>query len=279
MVLGGSLTVFLGQYLHYFPLPVLPWETWAAGAGFLCLGALDDRCSFQPKYKFYVMLLLAALASLPWIATIHHSGPMFLTSWVAMGPLALLLTFWFMAVPNAVNIEDAINGYMGGFTFIVLLTLQLKGLALGIPLGALAGFLVLNWPRARHFMGDTGSYVCGFFIAEALLRAGALYHPVLALALTAPISLDVAMGLVRRHRLGMRFMSPDRSTCPHHVLALAKGSPLLATPFLWSIAAGFALSSTHLAMAGVLALTYLGLLVYLNRDYLFHPNQPRMTPG
>jgi UDP-N-acetylmuramyl pentapeptide phosphotransferase/UDP-N-acetylglucosamine-1-phosphate transferase len=183
--------------------------------------------------------------------------------------MVLLLTFWFMAVPNALNIEDAINGYMGGFTFIVLLALRLRGLDTGIPMGAMAGFLVLNWPRARHFMGDAGSFGCGFLIAEEILRAGALDHPLLALVLTAPISLDVAMGLIRRHRLGMSPMAPDRCTCPHHVLSLCNGSPILATPFLLLLTVGFVFAVDRPTLAAGLAILYSGGLVWLNRRHLF----------
>jgi UDP-GlcNAc:undecaprenyl-phosphate GlcNAc-1-phosphate transferase len=176
-----------------------------------------------------------------------------------------------MAVPSAVNIEDAINGYMGGFTFLVLLGLALRGVDTRIALGALAGFLLFNWPKAKHFMGDAGSFGCGFFLAEALLRGGGLQHPGMALAMTAPISLDVAMGLIRRKRLGLTPFTADQATCPHHVLQLMGGNPLRATPILWLNAAGFVFLAGQPWVVMFLATLYAVALVWLNWKSLCNP--------
>ena len=274
MVLGGGLIFGLALALGWIPWPVLPWQTWLAGLGFITVGAADDRFSFHPRQKVLVLLALSALAAWPWLLVLKTTGvPWLPAAWMASPLLlvgaAILITFWFMAVPNAVNIEDAINGYMGGFTFLVLLGLAVRGLDTRIALGALLGFLLLNWPKARHFMGDAGSFGCGFFIAEAILRGGGLAHPSIALFLTAPISLDVAMGLIRRKRLGMTFFTADRSTCPHHLLALTGGNVVLTTSLLWLNAAGFVLLANRpwwaLGQAGL----YVLALIFLNRKLLF----------
>ena len=174
-----------------------------------------------------------------------------------------------MAVPNAVNIEDAINGYMGGYTLIIMLFIFMHGIDTRIISGALIGFLLLNWPGGRHFMGDAGSLGCGFFIAEGILRSGGLTHPLIALAVTAPISMDVAMGLIRRQRLGMNFFTADSGTCPHHILSLMNGSAVKATPILWLNAAIFIfLSSRPIFLLGYTTL-YAGVLVFLNRHQIF----------
>lgn len=175
MVLGGGLVFLLALALKWLPWPALPWQTWLAGFGFITVGAADDRFSFQPRQKVLVLLALPVLAAWPWVLALRATGaPWLPTAWTAspllLAGAALLITFWFMAVPNAVNIEDAINGYMGGFTFLVLLGLALRGVDTRLALGALLGFLLLNWPKARHFMGDAGSFGCGFFLAEAILR-------------------------------------------------------------------------------------------------------------
>ncbi len=274
MVLGGGLVFGLATFAGRLPWPSLPWQTWVAGLGFVTVGALDDRYSFYPRQKVLVLLTLSALAAWPWVLVLRVTNVSWIPqTWVAsplvwMG-LSTLLTFWFMAVPNAVNIEDAINGYMGGFTFIVLLALCFRGVDTHIALGALIGFLLLNWPRAKHFMGDAGSFGCGFLIAEAILRGGGLTNPLLALALTAPISMDVAMGLIRRKRLRMSPFTADRSTCPHHLLALTGGSPLLATPLLWLNTAGFVILAKWPWWALGQAVLYAMTLVFLNRTSFF----------
>lgn len=274
MVVGGGLVFALSQVLGWLPRPDLPWQTWLAGLGFITVGAVDDRFSFHPGQKFLVFLSLSALAAWPWVLVLRTTGaPWLPQAWMAspvlLAIVAVVLTFWFMAVPNAVNIEDAINGYMGGFTLIVMTAFYLRGVDSRIAIGALIGFLFLNWPRAKHFMGDAGSFGCGFVIAEGTLRAGGLTHPLLALAFTAPISMDVAMGLIRRKRLRMSPFTADRATCPHHLLALTGGSALFATPILWLSAASFAILANWPWLALGQAVLYALALVILNRKFLY----------
>jgi UDP-N-acetylmuramyl pentapeptide phosphotransferase/UDP-N-acetylglucosamine-1-phosphate transferase len=245
-----------------------------AGLGFISVGAADDRFSFHPRQKFLVFLVLSALAAWPWIMVLRTTGIPWLPQPIIHSPLMLLVTssllvFWFMAVPNAVNIEDAINGYMGGYTLIVMSTLFIHGVDTRITLGALAGFLVLNWPRAKHFMGDAGSFGCGFFIAEGILQGGGLTNPFLALILTAPISIDVTMGLIRRKRLKMSFFKPDRATCPHHVLTLFNGNVIYATSALFINVTIFTILTRYPLAALVQSLFYFIFLIFLNHKYVF----------
>lgn len=282
MVMGASFTFFLATSLGWIPWPNLPWQTWLAGFSFITMGALDDRFGFHPKQKFLIFLTLAALAAWPWVDHLRIHGISWLPdAWqhspFTLSLVSLLITFWFMAVPNAVNIEDAINGYMGGFTLIILSSLAIRGLDTHLFLGALAGFLLFNWPRAKHFMGDAGSFGCGFILAESILRSGAVERPWLALALTAPISLDVAMGLLRRYRLGMGFFMADRSTCPHHVLAKTGGNTLIATPLLWLNSLGFVIFATNLWPLTTLTIANAGVLVWLNRKPLLQGRESLYT--
>ena len=274
MVLGGGLVFGLSQVFGWLPRPDLPWQTWLAGLGFITVGAVDDRLSFLPRQKILVFLSLSALAAWPWILVLKVTGvPWLPQAWIAsplfLSAAAIVLTFWFMAVPNAVNIEDAINGYMGGFTFIVMIGLILRGVETQIVLGALMGFLYFNWPRAKHFMGDAGSFGCGFFVAEGILRGGGMVHPLMALAFTAPISIDVTMGLIRRKRLQMSPFTADRATCPHHLLSLTGGNVLLTTSLLWLNASGFVFLVGRPWLALGQAFLYLMVLVFLNRRSLF----------
>jgi UDP-N-acetylmuramyl pentapeptide phosphotransferase/UDP-N-acetylglucosamine-1-phosphate transferase len=92
------------------------------------------------------------------------------------GPLALLVTAVAVAgVSNAINIIDGFNGVAGGAVTVMLAgmgmlawqaddmfvaTLVLAGI------GTMLGFLAVNFPTGRLFMGDGGAYVSGFWVAE-----------------------------------------------------------------------------------------------------------------
>jgi UDP-GlcNAc:undecaprenyl-phosphate GlcNAc-1-phosphate transferase len=284
----ATFAVYLGTGHSW---PPIPWQTIAAGTGFMSLGILDDRYGFHPRGKLRWFILLGLLASWPWAFHGPAGAPyiIHLGNWVVQAPRWVaypILAVWFVSVPNAVNIEDAIDGYMGGFTLILLVVAAILGVNVLMPAGALVGFLLLNWPKAKHFLGDAGSFGCGFVIAEALLRAGGDHRPLLALVLTAPISMDVCMGIIRRIHLKMSLFEADRATCPHHVANLCHQSHALATPILWANAAVIALLAFRPAVfeAGYLCLYFLAL-VGLNRTSLFHPQaaltklRPRQTRG
>ena len=275
MVFGAGLTLVLSLAFGWVSKLEMPWQTWLAGTGFVAVGALDDRFTFHPRQKLLVFLSLSALAAWPWVLVIGVTGvPWLPQAWTTLPifliPVTIILTFWFMAVPNAVNIEDAINGYMGGYTFIVLFALNLRGVDFRIALGSILGFLFLNWPRAKHFMGDAGSFGCGFLIAEGILRGGGMAHPMMALAFTAPISMDVAMGLIRRNRLRISYFTPDRSTCPHHVLSISGGHITGSALALWLNALGFTcLIRWPFLLLGQTVL-YAVILFYFNKNALFN---------
>jgi len=281
IVFGAGFVYGISTMLGGAQSTSIPWQTWIAGAGFVLTGALDDKYSFLPRQKFLVLLALSALAAWPWVIVFKTNGVAWIpaswwTSSALIAGMAVLCTFWFMAVPNAVNIEDAVDGYMGGFTLLILVALYLRGLDTRIVMGAIAGFLVLNWPVARHFMGDAGSYGCGFFIAEAILRGGGMSHPLMALALTAPISIDVAMGLIRRRRLGISFFTADCGTFPHRINELTKSHPWMTAPILWLNSACFAFTFHWHWITVIQSLLYASILVALNRRDLFR--EKRIAP-
>lgn len=284
MALGGGAALAAALLVGWLPWPSVPWQTLAAGAGFTVLGGLDDRFHFRARRKLPWLLACSVLAAWPWVA--RTQAPGFPDIMVGGAPihlpafaLALLLAFWFMALTTAVNVEDAINGYMGGFMLLLLLGCALSGIRCWIPAGAAAGFLALNWPRAKHFMGDAGSLGGGFILAEVLLRGGGLNDPLRALVWTAPISLDVAVVLVRRHREGISLLGPDQFTCPHHLLALCRGSQVKAAPLLWANTLICLLLYRNLAWAAAYLAAYAAGLLYLNRQVFSRKGQGLQDPG
>ena len=275
-MVSGSLVVWFVYAFAKGPIALsIPLPTLLAGIGFVGMGAMDDRFAFHPRQKFLWFTCFSFLAALPWVLNTSHPGyPIHFGRTVLQMPKLLaypILALWFMSVPNAVNIEDAINGYMGGFTFILLAAFSILGVNTQIPVGALLGFLLLNWPKAKHFMGDAGSFGCGFLIAEAALRAGGSTHPLHLLVITAPISIDVAIGLIRRMRLGMSFFAADQGTLPHHVLRLCEGNHGLASLFLWTNAAVILFLVRHPLLEAFYLTAFIIFIVWLNRVPLFKP--------
>jgi len=140
----------------------------------LLLGLWDDRFGMRP----WVKLLGQTAAG----GTLLASGSIPNLGLPAAIEVAVVLLA-IVALMNAVNFLDNMNGMVGGLAALTLAafawTSASRG-AVGLAAaqlalaGACAGFLPYNFPRARIFLGDAGSLLLGYSLgASALLAFGA----------------------------------------------------------------------------------------------------------
>jgi UDP-N-acetylmuramyl pentapeptide phosphotransferase/UDP-N-acetylglucosamine-1-phosphate transferase len=132
-----------------------------------------------------------------------------------LGALVFVVgVFWIVALSNAFNFMDGIDGFTGGVAIVNALFLApLVGPADGfLPalIGATAGFLIWNINPASIFIGDSGAYFLGFSLAAVALYAPAVsgqeWTPLGFLACVVvftPYLFDTAYTLVRRLRSGV----------------------------------------------------------------------------
>ena len=102
-----------------------------------------------------------------------------------------LTLFWFLGITNSANLMDNMNGLASGCGVITALFMAylaylrsdpaVMGLALGIA-GAYLGFLKYNFPKAKIFLGDSGSILLGFSLATLGLMVGRHTGPMTTLA-------------------------------------------------------------------------------------------------
>lgn len=97
----------------------------------------------------------------------------------------VLTCFAVAGVSNAFNIIDGFNGLAGMVGVIILggiafVAFQLNDYEIMISaiamIGAILGFLLLNYPRGLIFLGDGGAYLIGFWIAALSITLTAR-HP------------------------------------------------------------------------------------------------------
>jgi UDP-N-acetylmuramyl pentapeptide phosphotransferase/UDP-N-acetylglucosamine-1-phosphate transferase len=132
------------------------------------LGLLDDFLP-QPAWLRLVLQIALSLAAVIQLGDIFDYGPIVFTR-VAFA----LMSVWLV---NAANFFDGRNGLLSGNFILLLLALPLIGI--DWPLAVIAaglwlGFLPYNFPRAKLFMGDVGSYFVGGTLAWIFLQAA--YH-------------------------------------------------------------------------------------------------------
>ena len=225
--LSTGITLFL--YSYFFEVPgvffmILP------GALFMhILGLLDDRLDVKARYKLIVQIFAATTVAAGGVLI----DSLFLPFWGVtfnFGFLAYPLTiFWIIAVSNAVNLIDGIDGQAGGISLIALLVIGTSHYINGaifpaflsfILAATVLSFLVFNFPPAKIFMGDGGSLILGFAIAVLPLLNGDGSLLPLAGPLTVimiPV-LDVFASIIRRRRKGLHFFIADREHTHHKLL-------------------------------------------------------------
>ena len=134
----------------------------------------------------------------------------------------LFTAFASAGVANAINIIDGFNGLAAGAVLVILAAFGVITSALGdqdlsrvclILAGAVLGFLIVNWPMGKIFMGDGGAYFIGFALAWLAVLLLQRHSKVSAwapmLACGYPI-LEVLFSVVRRRRRNRSPGDPDR---------------------------------------------------------------------
>jgi Fuc2NAc and GlcNAc transferase len=216
---GGGLA-FVGVFLLLLPVVValepdsgrLALALGAGGLAVAAVGLVDDLRNVAAPVRAAVHALAAVLA----VVLLGLPGG---RGTLAVAGAALLVVVALVWVVNLCNFMDGIDGLAGGQAVVAAAGIAL--LASGVPAvtavalvlaGAVLGFLVLNAPPARIFMGDVGSGFLGFVLGVLVLQTWAeagVALPVAALLL-APFLVDATGTLALRVLRGERWYEPHR---------------------------------------------------------------------
>ena len=232
-LLGGA-AMFVGfavALLLFLPRGTNTVGVLAVSALATALLIVDDRWGMRPLAKLGVQVGLALVAVVVFGAQIRFvslPGAHIVNFGV---PVAIAISvFWLVGMQNTVNFLDGADGLAAGVVAIVAVVLmlaagQLKQLEVvqlaGALAGCCAGFLILNFPPARVFMGDSGAHFLGIALGMISILgvakvavAFALAAP--ALALAVPIA-DTGWAILRRRRTGTSVATPDRMHLHHRL--------------------------------------------------------------
>lgn len=140
-------------------------------------GIIDDVYELKPKQKLLGIVLAALVVyyiagvkmttiSIPFVGLFH-------LKWMSM-PVTLI---WIIAITNAINLLDGLDGLATGVSIIAVTTSALisffflnnTGVFVSILMltlvAAMIGFLPYNFNPASIFLGDTGALFIGFMIS------------------------------------------------------------------------------------------------------------------
>ncbi|HIV68778.1 MAG TPA: undecaprenyl/decaprenyl-phosphate alpha-N-acetylglucosaminyl 1-phosphate transferase, partial [Candidatus Butyricicoccus stercorigallinarum] len=256
-----NLTIFLGSAI------------------IVVLGIFDDRDALGAKFKFCIQLIAAAIPVVFGNLRIERiTNPNLFSDdlYLEFGPLSILITIiWIVAITNAVNLIDGLDGLAVGVSAIACMTMLAVSLLIGeiqiaiflaVLAGSCVGFMPYNLNPASIFMGDTGSTFLGFMLATLSIQGMFKVYAIISFAvpfliLGLPI-FDTAFAILRRVLSGRSPLSPDRGHVHHRLMDMGFNQKQ-AVAILYAIATALGLLAVVLTTSGELRAIVLVVVLIL----------------
>ena len=178
-----SLTIFF--VLYYFLFQQILIEYLFLSTTLFLLGFSEDiKFKISPNYRLFSMIIILLLFIIFFSINIKSVDLIFLNTWMTnsiFGTFFILLCFLFII--NGANLIDGFNGLLAIHLLIiniVLLFLNLNNsqehliIIITAQIVVLLSFLLFNFPKAKMFLGDGGSYLFGGLVALNIIQTNNL---------------------------------------------------------------------------------------------------------
>ncbi|WP_027965265.1 glycosyltransferase family 4 protein [Halalkalibacillus halophilus] len=229
----GGVAIFIGvtaAYLIFWPTHEHQLAIIVGALIMLMTGLFDDLVNLRPVYKLAGQSAAALIIVSSGLLIERINIPLF--GEIELNNLSIIITFiWILAVSNAINLIDGLDGLAAGVTSIALTSILAMSIIDGhmaaaflcaILIGANVGFLYFNFNPAKIYMGDSGSLFLGYAVAIismlGLFKNVALFSFVLPVLVIAVPIVDTTFTIIRRLRSGESIMQPDRKHFHHQLI-------------------------------------------------------------
>ena len=220
------------------------------------VGLIDDRRSLGAWPKLFAQIGVAA-----WVVL---GCKVRMLEMFGQPVSAIASILWIVLVTNTFNLLDNVDGLAAGVAGICAAALLAAAAASGqvfvggwlcLLIGAVAGFLIHNFPPAKIFMGDAGSLVIGYFLAVLSVlttyyrgASGAYFEIFLPVVLLAVPLYDTISVIALRLAEGKNPMAGDTRHFSHRLLRRGM-SPRKAVLTIYLAAAATAIGACLLPLA------------------------------
>lgn len=266
----GGLAIFLGFLLStliFVPMSTPLRGMLLGGVIIVILGMFDDIYALPALPKLLVQIAAALVAVLHGNVIEVLSNPNLFSDnpyWI-LGSLSVPLSvIWIVAITNAVNLIDGLDGLAVGVATISSLTMlviamlvsdSVVALMMAALAGGCIGFMPYNMNPAKIFMGDTGSTFLGFVLATVSIEGLFKFYTIISFAvpflmLGLPL-FDTCFAILRRLSKGQSPMAPDRSHVHHRLIDMGFNQKQ-AVAILYVVSAILGLSAVVLTTSGAL---------------------------
>ena len=267
------------------------------------LGVMDDIMALRALPKLLVQIAAAGVAV--WhgctIQFVSNPNVFAQATYVNLGWLSIPITIiWIVAITNAVNFIDGLDGLAVGVSAIstaslIVVSLLVSETKIAIVLcalfGACLGFIPYNLNPAKIFMGDTGSTFLGYILATLSITGLFKMYAIISFAvpfliLGVPI-FDICFAILRRLAKGQNPMQADRGHVHHRLIDMgfsqkqAVGITYMLTAIL-GLAAVLLTSSGELKalilLGSVIVVGAIGIHVIFPRQQSHAAQEPESQP-
>ena len=242
-----------------------------AAAAIFIVGLVDDFRGMSAPAKIAGQVLAASILYFTGVTMYQLKLPFAGFIVLTPGVIPLITALWVVALTNAINLIDGLDGLAAGLVAIGAGSLAVYGLRLEylgllpaqnigplvavIACGICLGFLPFNFHPAKIFMGDAGALLLGLLMSASTMVIGGRTPPASGVTFFffAPLFIpffilfiplvDSAFAFVRRTAKGQGFDAPDKDHIHHRLLRLGHGHRrTVAILWLWTaLLCGFVL--------------------------------------
>ena len=185
----GGLAIFIPLVLthlyFYFYKDIFDFEFISFCSLFFILGLLDDsKIEIRPKFRLMIMILLLLFLIIKNETYIEKTGFEFLDALLEIDIFSLIfISLCFLFIINGSNLIDGFNGLLGIHSIIIFIVLffinltnETNNLVYILFCTSIITliFIYFNFPKAIMFLGDSGAYLIGSFIAISVINTSIL---------------------------------------------------------------------------------------------------------
>lgn len=233
----GGLAIYLAFIIGYALFGQVNTQMLSiliGGFVIILAGIIDDIKPIKARYKLLVQIFAALFVVIYgqiYFTEISFLGIHFLVNKYVGYFLSCL---FIVAITNAINLIDGLDGLATGVSSIYFITIAIIALILNragglditlsvIMLGATLGFLPYNFPPAKIFMGDTGSLFLGFMISIIALlgfKITTITSLVVPICILAVPIFDTILAILRRMLKHQSIGEADKEHLHHQLLRM-----------------------------------------------------------
>ena len=192
-------------------------------SSFFILGFLDDlKVKISPNYRLILMLMILVFSINIFSIEINRSGLAFLNSWLENNIFQLcFVLLCFLFIINGSNLIDGFNGLLISHFIIITLIYYFINLSsqninfsniLLFQAIIASSIIFFNFPKAKIFLGDSGSYLIGSLIALNTIKTyelNFLISPFFFAAILVYLFYEVFFSFIRKAIARRSPLKPD----------------------------------------------------------------------